>query len=176
MRPRWGSVAVLPSAPAYVLDANIFIQAARCYYAFDLAPRFWDSLVRHAADERIRSIDRVKQELERGNDQLAEWIEANFSNAFVSTDEADIIRAFGEIMVWVQAQSQFTDAAKADFASGADGWLVAYGKVKDCVVVTHEVLNPDIKRKVPIPNVCQVVNVPFIDTFEMLRRLGVRFA
>ncbi|MDE3226391.1 MAG: DUF4411 family protein [Nitrospirota bacterium] len=166
----------MPSAPVYVLDANVFIQAARRYYAFDLAPRFWDSLVSHAANGQIRSIDRVKQELERGNDELAEWIETNFGNAVVSTDEADIIQIFGEIMVWMQAQGQYTDAAKADFASGADGWLVAYGKVKGCVVVTHEVLNPDIKRKVPIPNVCQAFDVPFIDTFEMLRRLGVRFA
>jgi hypothetical protein len=26
----------------YVLDANVFIEAARRYYAFDLATRFWD--------------------------------------------------------------------------------------------------------------------------------------
>ena len=25
----------------YVLDANVFIEAARRYYAFDLVPRFW---------------------------------------------------------------------------------------------------------------------------------------
>jgi pimeloyl-ACP methyl ester carboxylesterase len=63
-----------------------------------------------------------------------------------------------------------------DIANGADGWLVAYAKVMDCVIVTQEVLNPDIKRKVPIPNVCQSFSVSFIDTFEMLRRLGVRFS
>jgi hypothetical protein len=159
-----------------VLDANVFIQAARRYYAFDLAPRFWDSLVQHAANGQLRSIDRVKQELERGKDDLAEWVESNFNNAFASTDEDDAIEAFGQIMAWVQAQGQFFDAAKADFASGADGWLVAYAKIKGCIVVTQEVLNPDIKRKVPIPNVCQQFNVPFVDTFEMLRRLGVRFS
>jgi len=169
-------VTALPSAPVYVLDANVFIEAARRYYAFDLAPRFWDSLVQHAANERIRSIDRVKQELERGNDELAEWAEAHFGDAFVSTNEANIIQAFGGIMAWVQAQSQFTDAAKADFAGGADGWLVAYGKAKGYVVVTHEVLNPVVRRKVPIPNVCQAFGVQFIDTFEMLRVLGIRFA
>lgn len=45
--------------PPYVLDANVFIEAARRYYAFDLAPRFWESLEHHAANGRVRSIDRV---------------------------------------------------------------------------------------------------------------------
>ena len=45
----------------YVLDANVFIEAARRYYAFDLAPKFWESLVLHAADGRIQSIDRIKK-------------------------------------------------------------------------------------------------------------------
>jgi len=57
----------------------------------------------------------------------------------------------------------------------ADGWLVAYAKVKGCVVVTHELPSPDVRRKVPIPNVCRAFNVQFVDTFEMLRTLGVRF-
>jgi len=29
----------------YVLDANVFIEAARRYYAFDIAPKFWDTLI-----------------------------------------------------------------------------------------------------------------------------------
>jgi hypothetical protein len=79
-------------------------------------------------------------------------------------------------MSWVQAQEQFSDAAKADFAAGADGWLVAYARSKGLIVVTHEVLDPSIRRKVPIPNVCEAFGVSYVDTFEMLRELGVRFA
>ncbi|MEK7137022.1 MAG: DUF4411 family protein [Patescibacteria group bacterium] len=160
----------------YVLDANVFIEAARRYYAFDLAPRFWESLVRHAENGQIRSVDRVKQELERGNDELADWAKNHFRHAFASTDDTAVIQLFGGIMTWVQAQSQFSGPAKADFASGADGWLVAYAKVNNCAIVTHEVLAPDARRKVPIPNVCQAFTVPFLDTFEMLRSLGVRFS
>lgn len=160
----------------YVLDANVFIQAARRYYAFDLAPKFWEALLRHGEGSRIKSIDRVKHELERGKDELATWVKEIFVDAFASTDDTDVIRSFAELMTWVQAQRQFTDAAKADFASAADGWLVAYGRVNGCVVVTHEVLDPNVRRKVPIPNVCEAFGVPFVDTFEMLRALGVRFA
>jgi hypothetical protein len=160
----------------YVLDANVFIEAARRYYAFDIAPPFWESLVRHTANEQLQSIDRVKHELERGKDELATWATAQFSDAFASTDEEDVIGFYSEVISWVQVQDQFSDAAKADFAAGADGWLVAYAKAKDRIVVTHEQPAPDARRKVPIPNVCEAFSVSYIDTFEMLRQLGVRFS
>ena len=160
----------------YLLDANVFIEAARRYYAFDLAPKFWESLALHAEKGEIQSIDRVKQELERGNDELATWATAQFSEAFASTDEEDVTVSYSEIISWVQIQDQFSDAAKADFASGADGWLVAYAKSKGFIVVTHEVLDPNIMRKVPIPNVCEEFGMSYVDTFEMLRQIGVRFS
>lgn len=161
-------------APIYLLDANVFIEAARRYYAFDLAPAFWQALVDHAANGRVRSIDRVKQELMRGDDDLAGWVKGEFDNWFASTAQDNIIEAYREIMTWVQHQSQFFDAAKADFANGADGWLVAYAKVHGCVVVTHERFNSNVKSRIPIPNVCSAFGVPTIDTFAMLRALGVR--
>lgn len=160
----------------FVLDADVFIEAARRYYAFDLGTRFWDNLISLATEGRVCSIDRVQQELNRGNDELKEWANNRFSEAFNSTDEDEVANAFSEIMTWVNDQKQFLDAAKADFANGADGWLVAYAKVKNYEVVTEEVLRPDIKKKVPIPNVCEAFRVNYCNTFDMLRRLGVRLA
>ena len=160
----------------YVLDTNVFIEAARRYYAFDIAPPFWESLVQHAANRRIYSIDRVKQELERGKDELATWATSQFNNAFASTDEEDVIQSYSEVIGWVQAQEQFLDAAKADFAAVEDGWLVAYARAKGYIVVTHELPAIDARSKVPIPNVCEALGVSYADTFAMLRELGVRFS
>ena len=160
----------------YLLDANVFIEAARRYYAFDLAPKFWDELSRLADAGQIRSIDRVEHELERGNDQLAEWVTTGSFPAFASTDEPQIIQSFAQIMRWVQGQPQFLSAAKTQFADDVDGWLIAYARVKGSVVVTHEVFAPDARRKVPIPNVCRPFDVAFVDTFEMMRQLGIRLA
>ena len=160
----------------YVLDANVFIEAARRYYAFDIAPPFWENLNHYATTGQIQSIDRIKKELERGKDELAEWATSQFTDAFVSTDKEDIIASYTEVMEWVYAQDQFSDAAKADFAEGADGWLVAYARTKSHIVVTHEVLDPGIRRKVPIPNVCDAFGVSYVDTFKMLRELKVRFS
>jgi len=158
----------------YVLDANVFIQAKRKYYAFDLAPGFWDSLVDLAEHGRIESIDRVKKELYNGRDELTEWANNYFSDAFISTNDEEVIQAFRLIMAWVN-QGEFLDAAISEFAAGADGWLVAYAMTKGRIVVTQEVLNPNIKRRVPIPNVCQGFNMSYVTTFEMLRALGVRW-
>ena len=67
----------------YVLDTNVFIEAARRYYAFDIAPHFWQMLNDHANHGHILSIDRVKVELERGKDELAEWASGSFHEHFV---------------------------------------------------------------------------------------------
>lgn len=166
----------MTNGPVFVLDASVLIEAARRYYAFDLAPRFWGSLVSAAANGKIQSIDRIKEELERGKDELARWAENDFRDAFFSTDCPDVIRSFSEIMNWVQANSQYSQAAKTQFAGIADGWLIAYAKARGGIVVTHEVLAPAVKGRIPIPNVCRAFGVTYVDTFEMLRRLGVRFA
>ena len=159
----------------FALDANVFIEAHRRYYAFDIAPMFWRSLVGHAASGRLESIDRIKVELERGRGELAAWATREFSNAFVPTDEDDVVDSYKGIMQWVYAQRRFSDGAKAGFAGGADGWLVAYARVKGRVIVTHEVLDQNARRKVPIPNVCEVFNVSYVNTFEMMRELGMRW-
>jgi len=159
---------------SYLLDANVFIEAARRYYAFDLVPTFWEILVDLANNGRIQSIDRVRDELMRGKDDLAQWVSGHFSDAFASTDDEEVIQSYREIIAWVTDQDQYQESAKKLFAEGADGWLVAYAHCKGLTLVTHEVLNDTIKSKLPIPNVCQAFNVSFLDTFRMLRELRVR--
>lgn len=150
------------------------MEAAKHYYAFDLAPGFWETLARFASQGRIRSVDPVKVELVRGGGYLAKWASNDFAHAFASIDDQNVFQEYERIIEWVENQNQFFDAAKAQFAKGADGWLIAYAKVNGYVVVTLEVLNPAIKRKVPIPNICQEFHVPYVDTFEMLKDLGLR--
>jgi len=159
----------------YVLDANVFIEAARRYYAFDLHTPFWDILNEHAENGVIECIDRVKDELGKEGDELGKWAYGSFSHAFRSTDQEDVINSYGKVMTWMQGQSQYSDAAKTEFAGGADGWLVAYAVAKGRTVVTHEVAAPEARRRVPIPNVCEQFHVRYVDTFEMLRELAVRF-
>ena len=160
----------------YLLDTNVFIEAARRYYAFDIAPSFWETLIDYAQNGRVLSIDRVKTEIDRGNDTLQEWARNDFHQWFRSTNRSVVIEAYRQIMAWAHGQDQFSDAAKADFSKtdNADAWVVAYAKANGCLVVTHEQFDLNIMKKIPIPNVCRAFEVQYIDTFQMLRDLGVR--
>ncbi|MBF0344199.1 MAG: DUF4411 family protein [Nitrospirae bacterium] len=154
----------------YALDANIFIEAKKRYYSFELCPGFWEALLWHHKKNRLSSINLIKDELSRGNDELAKWINKTMpKTCFVSIDDSDIIKWFAQISNWVQTQSQFTQGAKADFAKAADGWLIAYAKVNNLILVTHEVYDPSVKVRVKIPNVCNAFDVMCVNTFDMLK-------
>lgn len=159
----------------HLLDANVFIEAKRRHYAFDICPGFWVSLDWHARDGNWCSIDHVRAELERGQDDLAEWAKHPArSDWFCSTNDDDVVAWYGRVMGWVQANTNFTSAAKYQFAQGADPWLVAFAGAKNMLLTTHEGLVPNVRNRVPIPNVCQAMGVPWTDTFDMLRSFGVQ--
>jgi hypothetical protein len=158
----------------FVLDANVFIQAYRRYYAFDICRGFWRGLLRHHEAKRVFSIDKVKHELLVAKDRLADWVKDTAPDTlFKGTADKAVTDAYREMVNWAQGESQFTPAAKAEFASVADGWVIAFARAYGHVVVTHEEYAPDAKSKVPMPNVCLEFDVEYRDTFEMLRMLGV---
>lgn len=161
--------------PLFLLDANVFIEAAKRYYAFDIAPEFWNALLREAQNDRIRSIDKVKDEIERGHDELNDWVKRNFYLYFVSTADQIVLEKYQEIISWA-IQQPFTEQAQKELAEigNADAWLVACAQTKGYVLVTEEKYNPMIQTKIPIPNICKQFRVPFIDTFAMLRYLKIQ--
>jgi hypothetical protein len=160
----------------YALDANVFIEASRRYYAFEICPGFWKSLVHHHTQGRIFSIDRVKAEMADKGDELAAWIVGEVLDAcFESSDTVEIAATYAQLVAWVNEQAQFTAAAKAEFAEKADAWLIAYAKSTGKVLITHEVLRPEARAKVPIPNVCEQFDVEYLDTFKMLKNLGAAY-
>lgn len=158
----------------YLLDTNVFIEAHRRYYTLDICPGFWECLAHYCQEPRILSIDRVRQEIGAG-DALHEWVQQAPDELFVSTAEESVVQAFAELMDWVNANAQFSQAAKDEFARVADGWLIAYARVHRMTVITHETYHPNIKRKVPIPNVCRRFGVDCQDPFAMLQALEVHF-
>jgi hypothetical protein len=163
-------------ARRFILDSNVFIQAHRTYYAFDICPGFWDALVRQHGAKRLCSIDRIQDELEAINDQLRAWAAESVPAAFFKgTSDKKVVDAFREIANWVQNEPQFSAQAKSQFLGGADGWLIAFAKVNGMVVVSHEGFAPDAINRVPIPNVCIEFDAAFCNTFEMLHEIGEQF-
>lgn len=159
----------------FLLDANVFIEAHRRYYSFDICPGFWTCLLHYNRSSCIYSIDRVHEEL-KSDDLLDRWLKNSVpSSMFLSTADANVVRRYKDIMEWIQKSTQFKEEAKADFARDADGWLVAYAAAYQCIVVTQEVYNAEIRKKVPIPNICMEFGVMAVDTFKMLRAIKAQF-
>lgn len=155
----------------FLLDANVLITAHRSYYAFDLCPGFWASVIEGGGAKRIFSTRRVEAELHIGGDILTKWVKEKVpAGFFVDDATAPVVAAYTPMMAWV-AGRDFVPAAKAKFATDADGWLIATAKQGDYCLVTHETRKAGAKGRVPMPNVCDEFGVSYCNTFEMLREL-----
>ncbi len=97
---------------AYLLDANVFIQAKNLHYGFDFCPAFWDWIEQENAGGRVLSIDRVRDELIGGDDELAAWAAAR-AGFFVEADPA-IIASLQAVSRWANGAS-YEPAAIAIF-------------------------------------------------------------
>ena len=118
----------MKASNTYLLDSDVFITAKNKYYAFDICPGFWKSLIHHSKQGRIHSIDRVRNEIPSGRktEDLVQWVSKKLpSGFFFNADNEKVASAFSNVMLWIQQSSQYYDHAKAKFATGADGWLGA---------------------------------------------------
>lgn len=158
---------------AYLLDANVFIEAKQRYYAFNLAPGFWDWLEQANADGTVYSIEKVADELDAVDDELKDWARAR-GEAFFRPGDADVYQAMGKVSEWVTSQS-YEQVAIDAFLDDADYYLVAHALAKDYTLVTHERPAPESKKKIKIPDACIGVDVKFVNAFMMLRKERVRF-
>ncbi|GAB4479987.1 MAG: DUF4411 family protein [Anaerolineales bacterium] len=157
---------------AYLLDANVFIQAKNLHYGFDFCPAFWNWLDWANQQGMVFSIERVLDELIAGNDELAQWAQQRTDSLFLAPD-APVLAAFGTVSQWVNSQG-YEPTAISTFFQIADYYLVAHALAHRFTVVTHEMPAATTKR-VKIPNVCIGLSIRHITPYEMLRREGARF-
>jgi len=158
----------------YLLDANTFIEAKNRFYRQDICPGFWEWLDEITLGDEIKSIEKVYDELAVGNDDLAGWVKARRNEGRFLAVDTDIQNAFRRIVADVNAADYRADAQRK-FLAGADPWLVATALAHGATVVTHENHEPQVKRRVPLPNVCRRFNVAFTDLFTLLAGQDVVF-
>lgn len=157
---------------AYLLDANIFIQAKRLHYGFDFCPAFWTWLEQGNAAGTVFSIEKVGAELEAGGDDLSVWAAARGA-AFFKAPDNSVLPALAQVSTWAAGQ-KYDPAAVATFLQVADYWLVADALAHGHIVVTHEVPS-DSAKKIKIPNACVGLGVTCMSPYEMLRKEKARF-
>ena len=168
---------MIPSSSKLLIDSDVLIQAHRQYYAFDICPGFWNALLAHHTKGSIVSIEPIKEEIKGGHkDKLHDWVHHSAPDSFF-TESRDVstLEWYAQIIRWVQGE-KFTEAAKAEYAKVADGWIVAKAKANGYTVVTNETLEIGRLNKIKIPNICKQFKIPYINTFEMLRMLQTQFS
>jgi hypothetical protein len=80
---------------------------------------------------------------------------------------------YSRLMTWANGSAVFTVAAKQEFATVADAYLVATAAAKGMKVVSFETSDPLCKKRVKIPDACMAVGVEFCTLNDLFHELGV---
>lgn len=157
---------------AYLLDANVFIEAKNRYYGFDFCPAFWEWLIVQNDAGQVFSIKEVGDEIGEGNDDLSKWARARGADFFLRY-ESDMSAFEDEVSTWIEGEG-YEPAAIDNFLQEADYDLIAQALARTGTVVTHE-RKVNSRKKIKIPNVCTGLGIQCMTPFEMLRRERARF-
>lgn len=162
----------------YVVDTNFFIQAHRVTYPLDVVPSFWRKVKELADSGKIISIDKVRKEIFKNDDELKDWCEENLSAEFWKDSNKNPLE-YSRIAAWGASQTnRYTQNAIQEFldADEADAFLMAFtfADLLNRKVVTHE--RPSNKKnKIKIPDVCEVFGILYLDPIAMFRELQESF-
>lgn len=158
----------------YLLDANVLIIANRQYYPIDRVPAFWDWLLGQGTTGKVKIVEEVFDEFVGGNDALAEWAKQQAVRDALLFPESVDVSLLRRVMNDGYAHDLTDDEVEQ---LGRDPFLIAHAlrNPRDRVVVTLEVSKPSRKRaNRHVPDVCRVVGVQCVDTFEMTSALDFR--
>jgi len=154
----------------YLLDSDVFMQAANMHYAFAVCPAFWDWIDREHANGKVFSVEKVKEEILNGTDALIDWTKPRQS-LFLETDDGRTYDSLKTLSSW--AAQNYKQAAQERFFESADFLLVGYAHAFGHTVVTQEKHCTGFQIK--IPNACEAMGVPCINTWELLAAENATF-
>ncbi len=157
----------------YCLDANVLIQAWQKYYSPNVCPSYWDTLNALGIENRIFMPEMVYEEITRTEDDLSEWLKS--SNIPIRKIDENVTKCLQEIYSTNPIHKFLVDNTKA--RSLADPWVIAHAISEGAIVVTKEekvtALN---SKKIKIPNVCDNMNISWMNDFQMIAELGIKFS
>lgn len=155
----------------YCLDANVLIQAWQKYYSPILCPDYWKILDDLGSKGRIFICQEVFDEIVKSEDNLSSWLRN--SKIPVRKANESVIEKLKHIYK-TPAHIKLVDNTKK--RSLADPWIIAHAMDTNSVVVTKEEKITQVNStKVKIPNVCDNVGVRWINDFEFVNELNLRF-
>ncbi len=161
------------SVQKYCLDTNVLIQAWDKYYSPDLCPDYWDLLNELGKNSKIFIPQLVFEEITRVEDELSKWLKTSKIpiqkiNESITKNLKDIYSKDSSHQYLVSNNGQH---------SLADPWVIAHAMFESAVVVTKEIKDYYKKpTKIKIPHVCDNMKIRWIDDFQLLKELKVKFS
>lgn len=160
------------TAMTYCLDANVLIEAWRKYYSPTFCPDYWEILNELGAQQRIFLPQEVYEEITRTEDDLSKWLKV--SKIPIRKTSESVIKCLQSIYASNPLHINLVDNVKG--RSLADPWVIAHALDESATVVTKEEKITAINSlKVKIPNVCDNMDVRWMDDFEFVAELDIRF-
>jgi len=156
----------------YCLDANVLIQAWQKYYSPKICPSYWDLLDSLGTQNIVFMPEMVYDEIVRTDDDLSKWLKTN--KIPIKKIDEHVTKCLKDIYSADPNHKYLVDNTKA--RSLADPWVIAHAIRENAVVVTKEEKVTAINStKIKIPNVCDKMNVSWINDFQLIEELGIKF-
>ena len=156
----------------YCLDANVLIQAWQKYYSPKICPSYWDLLDILGTQNIVFMPEMVYDEIFRTDDDLSKWLKT--SKMPIKKIDEQVTKCLKDIYSADPNHKYLVDNTKA--RSLADPWVIAHALRENAVAVTKEEKVTAINStKIKIPNVCDKMNVSWINDFQLIEELGIKF-
>jgi predicted nucleic acid-binding protein len=157
----------------YCLDTNVLIQAWLNYYSPKFCPDYW-SVLNELGNQGIIFIPQmVKEEILRTDDDLSQWLRA--SKIPVAKVDTNVTNFLKVIYAADPSHKNLVDNTRR--RSLADPWIIAHAINENAIVVTkEEKVTAANTTRIKIPNVCDNMGIPWINDFELIERLNIRFS
>ncbi len=157
----------------WLLDSNVFMQAAKSYYQYGFCPGFWDWLKAHTSE--IRSVEHVQKEIEARSDALTDWCHNELPESFFIRPDEKIYKQFLNVSDYVNTlPPPFDINKKRKFLDGADSMLLDTAICTGDVIVTHEKDDPKAHNKIYLPNVANFFHVQHSKIYDVMLQLDAR--
>jgi len=156
----------------YCLDTNFFIEAWNKYYSPKFCSDYWNVIEDLAKKDLIFIPQAVRDEIYKTDDELSKWLKREIVPVRpLSEKVSECLRA---IYAKDEKHKRLVDSSKG--RSLADPWVIAHAMNERAIVVTKEekVTNPG-SDKIKIPNVCDAMDVKWMNDFEFIRRMNIQF-
>jgi hypothetical protein len=161
------------SEKRFCLDTNVLIQPWQNYYSPILCPDYWEILNQLGAQGTLFIPQAVFDEIAKSDDDLLDWLKS--SRIPVLKVDGRVTRQLQRIYQTNEKHKFLVDNTKQ--RSLADPWVIAHALNENAMVVTkEEKVTAMNSNRIKIPNVCDNMGVPWLNDFQLIKELNIRFS